>query len=151
MKNFSLCTIIFVCSLLANAFLVGFLLSGQCIHHGSHKRFDRMQEAAEDLGPAYRDKIQALLEKNHLKMDDHIKVMSHNFDKITAVLTAPKFDEAQLKAVHQNIEKEDNGMKDNMLSMVTSIAKILPDPERIKFFKAAAPDHPPGPGMVPGK
>lgn len=145
MKNASIGTVLFVCSLMLNAFLVGFLVSNHCMPQHGLKRVDRMEQAAEHLPPAYRAKVEAILAGNHGKMDDHMTSMGNNMDRITAILTAPKFDAAKLKTVHQDIEKSDNVMKNSMLETTTAIAKILPDAERIKFFKDSAPDHPLGP------
>lgn len=151
MKNTSFATVFFVCSLMLNAFLVGFVLSNHCMPPHGPKRIDRMEQAAEHLSPTYRAKVEAILAGNHGKMDDHMKSMGNNIDRITAVLTAPKFDAEKLRTVHLDIEKSDKAMKNSMLETVTAIAKVLPDAERIKFFKDTAPDkrsrddHPPGP------
>lgn len=145
MNKASIGTVAFICSLMLNAFLVGFLLSNHCMPPHGPKRIDRMEQAAEHLPTAYRAKVEAILAGNHDKMENHMKSMGGNMDKITAILTAPKFDPAKLKAVHHDIEKSDTGMKNSMLETVTAIAKILPDAERIKFFKETAPGHPPGP------
>ena len=145
MNKTPLCTVIFVCSLMLNAFLIGLMISNHCQPQVRHKRVDRMEQAAQDLDPAYRDKVQAVLAKNREKMDTRMEAMGNNFDRITAALTAPKFDEAKLKAVHNDIARSDNAMKDSMLATATAIAKILPDSERIKFFRETAPDHPKGP------
>ncbi|MDB5492416.1 MAG: hypothetical protein JWO78_2265 [Micavibrio sp.] len=146
MNKTSLCKVIFVCSLVLNGFLIGFLVSNHGLPPHSFKRVDRMEKSVEHLSPAYRAKVEAILAGNRAKIDNHMKSMGDNMDKITAVLTAPKFDATKLKAVHKDIAKSDNGMKDSMLATVTAIAKILPDAERIKFFHDSAPDHPKGPG-----
>jgi hypothetical protein len=138
-------------SLLLNAFLLGLLCTGPrgrpFPHPGGH--FQHLQQAANHLDSPYREKALAILDSKKPLIDADEKKLSGNFSSITDTLTAPRFDPSRLKAANASIESADAALKTDMTDLMVGIASALPDAQRIRFFKDAAPPHPPGPGLPP--
>lgn len=112
--------------------------------------YERMEKALKVISPEYRADIQKQIDASEDVMYKRMENMRPRFDKINTILTAEHFDREALKAAFNDMSKH-NDMRDNIQNLLISIAIILPDEERAKFFMAAAPDGPPrGPGPGPG-
>lgn len=144
-------TVALIVSMIANAFLVGYIASSLVTRPPLPPRpmpFDRMESALSHVSPQYQDDIQNLIDEHKSEFERRIKGMRSNFDKIQTLLTAPTFDADALRAIQQDLEKQDDP-KSDMLSLLISIGQTLPDEERIKFFEESAPDRPPFGGPRP--
>lgn len=144
-------TVALVCSLIANAFLVGYIASSLVARPPMLPRpmpFDRMEGALAHVSPEYQDDVQTLIDEHKEDFERRMESMRGNFDKIQALLTAPTFDAGALRAIQKDLEKQDDP-KSDILSLLISIGQTLPDEERIRFFKESSPDRPPFGGPRP--
>ena len=132
-----------------NAFLLGVIFAHGALHGptpfmppvGGSPPFMRMEAALQKIPAAEREKVQAIIDQKQAAMHANVGKMSETFPEIDAILTAPKFDESKLQALHKQIEDYDHAMKGNMLELMIDIAKALPDQERIEFFKEMSPEN----------
>ncbi len=116
-----------------------------------------LADAAAKLPEAYRAQVQHVLTEGKTAGDTHLQAMRALFEQMDPLLTAQTFDPAQMKKLFSQIDAEDLQLKENMSGIMMRIATLLPDEERIKFFKEARPPNPFGPknnedhgdGMLP--
>ncbi len=141
---------------LLNAFLLGIVFAhgfapGPCPFPppGGGPPFARMEHAIGKLEPTDGAKVRAIVEAKQAAMHSDTDKMTGAFPEMDAILTAPKFDEKALEALHNRIEGYDRNMKSDMLDLMLSIAKTLPDQERIEFFKELSPERGGHPGPLP--
>ena len=135
-------------SALLNAFLLGvllthFIMPGPMPFHPPEKGmpFMHMSDAAMKLDQPYRDKVLAILSQNQAKMQGNMEKMMATMPEIDGALTAAKFDPSALKTVNVKLEGYDKAIKEDMLDTMMSIASVLPNKERIEFFKEISPQH----------
>ena len=131
------------CSVLMNAFLLGHITSERPRppHGGPPSPLTHMEMAARHMESEHKDEILKLIKDRQSELDQNMSEIHQIFDEIDPVLTAPKFDPAKLKALHEKLYKHDERVKSGMLDLLTQIAKALPDEERIRFFEDARPDR----------
>ena len=135
-------------SLLANAFVAGYVVSGFPPRHGGGQRgalFDKAEKALTHVSPQYQKQVWDIMQEHRDFITGHFDERKKRFDAVHKILTAPVFDEKALKKAMDQIDRDD--VKVSVQKMLISIAKILPDDERIRFFEESAPG--PGPGGPP--
>jgi len=146
-------------SVALNAFLLGVMTSRPVAPFGHmmerrHEvrqmgRFEgpeqRMKSALVVLPDEYKTKVEAIIDQSATNLKKHFGNMKSNIDEMEKVLTAPKFDEKKFAEVSALLAPKDDKIKDNMSTMILSIAKLLPDEDRIKFFNKLAEDRKKGP------
>ena len=152
MNKTSLLSLGLVASLILNAFLAGYMLSRAVkpMRPPPMPPFERMNFALEQVSPKYRTEIESLIDRNLSDLRNSMFEMRKDFDKVTPILVAPEFDIQALEAIQQSLLIQDKRSKTGLLILMIDIANILPNEERIRFFKEFSfdrPSRPRGPGM----
>lgn len=131
------------CSLILNAFLAGYATSALTRHQWGPppSPFERMDKALAKVDPQNAARVRAIIETHRRNFERHMRDRAADFDKIQTILTAPHFDAAALRKVHEDMAMEDP-KREEILSLLIAIAQTLPDDERIAFFKDSAPERP---------
>jgi len=147
MKNNNIIITSLAVSVILNSFLLGLVISPKA-PFGPHMMNRggpsgammppphefRLEKAAKALPEEYKSKVEEIIKKNHEEASHHMGNIHATFDEIDKVLTADKFDEEKFKSIISKIDESDKVMKSGMLEMTLTIAKNLPDKERIEFF-----------------
>lgn len=135
-------------SLLLNAFLLGvilahFFMSAPPILYPPEKDmpFLRMREAAMRLDKPYQDKVLIILGQKQAKMQKNMEKIFTIMPEINADLTALKFDPTTINAANSKLEAYDKEIKGDMFDTMVSIAQVLPDKQRVEFFRQISPAH----------
>ncbi len=127
-------------SLAANVFFVGYhgsqmLQKPEKFRHGRMMGPDGgMDKAISHLDPKYQEQIKAIVDNHRSNVGKDMEEMRGLFAQIGPVLTAPTFDADKLAELSAQIDSRDKAMKANMSAMMTTIAKTLPDEQRVTFF-----------------
>lgn len=152
--------ILFVVSLLINAFLGGMMLSG-CLDRdrmpfpqmGMKKGgmpppmegmiFKRLTEQSEKISPAGQKTVEGIVAKYQGQADKGgMFDKRHLFDDIQATMTAPKFDKQKIEKIHKELNAGETKFKESIGLMMIEIASKLSDKDRIQFFQSLFPPHP---------
>lgn len=145
-------------SLMANAFLLGFLVAHTAgpmppfpPPHGRGPMPDMMmKKAVAVLDNPYRTRVRETIRQKQDKVDRERAQMGAVFDRLEPVFTAETFSPEKLKALELEISAHDLAMKENISSMMVEIATKLPDEQRILFFRELFSKNPP-PFMPPDR
>ena len=132
-----------VLSLVLNGFLAGVIVTGP-FFHGPPNPSHRLYEAAKDLPPDVKAKVEAILDK---RIGDVEAAMHHGksgFDAIRSALMAPTLDPAKLDAAIAGLSSHHVRVGTAIGRMLKEVALAIPDPEmRKEFFRDALPPPPP--------
>jgi len=160
---------IFVVSILVNAFLCGVLISGHAPQdrdpfmvrggdrdggrmHGPPEKmiFERIEEQSKTISSGGQKKVADILQEYEGAFtSDSRDDIKDVFTEIHQTITAPQFDKAKLKSLHDKIRQRDAKQKNVISDMILDIASTLSDEDRIKLFKDLLP--PPPPDMEHGR
>lgn len=140
-------------SIAINLFLMGFVASRLFDHpfHGPRGEHGGGPEAGFDkaisgLDKEYQDKVRTIFNQHHKMVETQMNEMHVLFAQMEPTLTASHFDAAKFEALGRKIDDHDKQIKGSMGQMMSKIATVLPDDERIKFFSQIFTDRPfPGP------
>lgn len=148
MKNKRL-NIVLLASVLLNVFFIGhgitFFLMGPPPHHDP---MSRIPSATKHLVAEHQETIRNMWSETQKQMETKMDDMFLSMKEARAILIAPDFDEVALEKLHQEIEGKDQEIKTLLADTLKKTAKVLPDEERITFFKEILPQdfpHPPPP------
>lgn len=140
-----------VLSLAANVFFVGFAATRFMAHDRGHgPRMagpdGGMDKAISHLESTDAEKIKAIVDNHRENVRTQMNEMRDLFEQIGPTLSAPQFDPDKLAALSAQIDAHDKAMKADMAAMMSTIAKTLPDEQRIQFFNEMFADRhfPPG-------
>lgn len=146
-------------SVLMNAFLAGFVISG-CrdgdrppFPHGPHgeggpphergSMSDHILNNSAGLSKEGQKIVSDIVTKHKAVLDgDKVDGNRAIFDEISNALTAPKFDKDKIVALHKKLSDSEVKMKTAIGDTMTEIAESLSDKDRIAFFKDMLPPHP---------
>lgn len=145
--------VVLTVSLLLNAFLLGVMVSGHFTHKppfpppggpggpgGPEMMFEK---AVEALDAEYREEVAEIVTEKFTLAKERREEMRTTFEQLEAVLSAETFDSDAFLALEEKIHAHDEAIKNNISSMMVSIASSLPDDQRVKFFNEFFKNKPP--------
>lgn len=147
-------------SVLANAFLGGFIISqGVKQSFGPFYNFGKdgggprtpnpmmlledMTARIQTLSPEGKDKATAIL--NKFKRENLLNRLMDNrslFEEGHNILTADKLDRNKLEEIHKKMAAQGLRIRSSITGMITELATTLSDEDRIKLFKDIIPKAP---------
>lgn len=136
---------IFIVSIILNVFLLSYIISSHFINSVQQNLnpIMRFEQAIETLPMPYKKDIKNKWDLHRKDLRAHIGTMFSSMQNVRAILTAEKLDLDAFQQVHLKMLNSDKDLKKKMSNMAIEIASVLPDEERIKFFKAAIPSEMP--------
>jgi len=145
--------IILSTSIILNAFMAGVIVARPSMHDRPPFMMGgdpRMMRELDAVSEEYRGKVQEIMKTHHQAARETMNKIQGEFGDIKEILTAPKFNEVKFSELRKALDANDIKMKENMSDMIMSIAKTLPDDQRIKFFESMMDDmRPPMGGRGP--
>lgn len=140
---------ILLVSVLLNVFLIGIVISCYMMkpnrgalppmRGGPEAQFERAKEFLSEDGKSIVDEV---LSQQGANMRGNTHEIGGLQREAHDVLTADYFDAKRLKNIHDKMNENGEGIKEQISQTIYDIATKLSDEDRMKFFERAFPDHP---------